>query len=318
MRRHHLFILGAILALIVGVSTAWAVGETTGTVSACATSPAQTIAVNGAPVTTVQGATGCTTVTYTVPTVTQTVTLESTTTTAGGGSTPVPVGAELFGDEFNGAAGSEPSSTLWGAKTSHAGSGLAQWQGWANVDEDGSGDLAITAVQDGSSWDSAFISGKVAYGGPRYVEARANVPCGYGTWAAPVWEWDAPYGAGGLEVDESEFLGRTPNANNVHLHNWTVSPQASTGGPVDTGSALCGSFHTYGAAVYSDHVDFYVDGVKDDTLEASAIGLSSLTSSSLEDVANIDLNMGGSWAGTPTVSGPVTMLVDFLHVYALA
>lgn len=74
----------AVLALS-GAGTALAVGETTGTVVACATSSvaAQTIAVNGTPVSTVPAATNtqCQTTTYTIPTVTSTQTVTTTVAT---------------------------------------------------------------------------------------------------------------------------------------------------------------------------------------------------------------------------------------------
>src|SRR5262245_158949 len=77
-------VLPALVLLFgLGVAGAWAVGETTGTVSACATIPAQTITVNGVPVTTVAAASKCNTVTYTVPTVTVTTTVGAVPTTPG-------------------------------------------------------------------------------------------------------------------------------------------------------------------------------------------------------------------------------------------
>jgi len=78
-------LLALVLLFVIGAAGAWAVGETTGTVSACATIPEQTIAVNGNRVTTVAGTSSCNTVTYTVPTTTVhdtvTVTVSGTTTT---------------------------------------------------------------------------------------------------------------------------------------------------------------------------------------------------------------------------------------------
>lgn len=231
------------------------------------------------------------------------------------GSTPVPVSGLLFGDEFNGPAGSEPNSTQWGAKSFQSSGSLANWNGWNNISENGSGDLVITAVKQSTGrWTTGWLTGKVGYSGPRYVEGRAKVACGTGAWNGATWEWDYPYGAGGLEIDEAEVLGRQASTWQIHLHNWTVSPQKSAGGPVSTGQALCSAFHTYGAAVYSDHVDFYLDGVKRGTLTASQIGLTSLTA--FKDVVNTSLNMGG-WGGTPTVSGPVSSLVDYIHVYSM-
>ena len=73
--------VAAVTALFaIGVGVALAVGETTGTVSACASVGAQTIAVNGSPVSTVPGQSNCVTTTYTIPTVTVTTTSTTTVT----------------------------------------------------------------------------------------------------------------------------------------------------------------------------------------------------------------------------------------------
>lgn len=89
-----------VVALALGLTAAFAVGESTGTVSACATAstPAHTVAVDGGAVHTIPGdtATKCVTSTYTIPTTTQTVpgpttTVTSTvTTTTGTTTTPTP------------------------------------------------------------------------------------------------------------------------------------------------------------------------------------------------------------------------------------
>ena len=78
--RKTLWAAAFVSLLILGAGVAYAVGETTGTVSACASVGAQTIAVNGAPVSTVPGQSNCVTTTYTVPTVTNTVTQTVTNT----------------------------------------------------------------------------------------------------------------------------------------------------------------------------------------------------------------------------------------------
>jgi hypothetical protein len=225
-------------------------------------------------------------------------------------STTPPVKSLIFGDEFNGPAGAQPSHRLWGAK--HFGN----WSWWSHIAEDGTGSVVLTAYHDSTGWHTPWLSGKIGYRGPRYVEARAEVPCGAGTWSAPIWEWPYPYGRNpGLENDVSEQLGDDPTLYHVTLHHWT-----STGGDhqsqtvITAPSPLCGSFHTYGAAVFSDRVDFYLDGTFTTSISASAIGLSSLTK--WKEVMNIDLAMGGL-GGTITVSGPVVLAVDFIHVYRM-
>lgn len=239
----------------------------------------------------------------------------SATVTVSSGGSGLSLGALLFSDEFNGAAGTTPDSTKWGAKSFTSSGSLANWSGWNQISENGSGDVQITAVKQSTGrWNTGWLSGKIGYSGQRYIEARVKIACGYGTWNGPVWEWDYPYGAGGFENDVNESLGREPTNYHTTIHNWTVSPNLQSGISISTGQTLCNGFHTYGAAVYADHVDFYLDGVKVSTRLASAIGLTNLTS--FEDVANISLNMGG-WGGTPTISGPVSMLVDYIHVYKL-
>lgn len=230
-------------------------------------------------------------------------------------ATPVPVGSLIFGDEFNGPGGSDPSSSLWAAKSYTAASGT-HFSGWSNIAEDGSGNIVITADKSGSTWYSGFLSGKVGYSGARYVEARALVPCSYGTWAAPVWEWAYPYGSGGLEDDVNELLGKDPSGDyHTTVHNWTVSPQKQNSLTVSTGLSLCNAWHVYGAAVYSDHIDYYVDNTKVSSITAASVGLSSFTG--YEDVLNIDLNMGG-WGGKIGSEILVLMRVDYVHVYQLS
>jgi hypothetical protein len=225
-------------------------------------------------------------------------------------TTPVPVKSLILDAEFNGKAAAQPSHLLWGAK-SHG-----KWSGWSHIALDGTGNVLLTAYSDATGWHTPWLSGKVGYQGPRYVEARANVPCGAGTWSAPIWEWAYPYGRGrGLENDVSEQLGAEPTSYHATLHYWTgTGTNVQSGEKVTSASSLCGAFHTYGAAVYGDHVDYFLDGTLTTSISASAIGLSSLTAQ--KEVMNTDLAMGG-WGGTITVPSPVVLAVDFIHVYRM-
>lgn len=293
-----------------GVGVAAVVADTAGTVSVCATSPAQTLSDNGSPVATVAAVTNC--ATTTVPTVTVTVTGTTTTTT--------PLASYLFDDEFNGAAGTKPSLSLWNAKTTTMSSGV-HMDGWTNIAEDGSGALVITASKDSAGvWHSGWLTGNVggfSFGGTPYdVQARAEVACGVGTWSSPIWTWGAPYGAApSIENDVIEHLdGKEPDGYHATLHNWNGSGNPQNGHLVSTLSPLCGGFHVYEAKVYADHIDYYLDGTLEATATASSVGLSNLLAS--PQVANVSLNMGG-WAGTPTISGPVSMLVDYVRVSPL-
>jgi PKD repeat protein len=236
-----------------------------------------------------------------------------------GGGTPVPVGALIFNDEFNGALGTKPDTSKWIVHTGNAGLGLGVWVGSDNMQLDGNGNLAITAREatpgnPGGKWNTGFLSGKIGYSGKRYLETRAKVAAGYGTWNGPLWEDGFPWGANAIENDVVEQLGRDPQVNHNTLHNWTVSPNKQSGNAYNSGVILANDFHIYGAAVYADHVDYYLDGVKVFTALASAVGLSDLTTFVV--AAEVQLNMGG-WAGTPTIPGPVTLLIDYIRVYRI-
>jgi hypothetical protein len=224
---------------------------------------------------------------------------------------PVPVKGLIFGDEFNGPVGMRPNHKRWGAKF------FKNWSGWTHIADNGLGSVVLTAYKDASgTWHKPWLSGKIGYFGPRYVEARAAVPCGAGTWSAPIWEWSHPFGrAPGLENDVSEQLGDEPTQYHATLHNWTSeSHNYESGKTVTAATPLCGTFHTYGAAVYPDRVDFYLDGVFMTSIPASAIHLAPLTTR--REVINIDLDMGG-WGGSIAVAGPVVLAVDFIHVYRI-
>lgn len=228
-------------------------------------------------------------------------------------------GISLFSDEFNGAAGSEPSSTLWAAKSLTEGTSGTVMDGFTNMQEDGVGNLVITATKESDGkWHSGWLTGQStqSYAAQRYVEANAQVPCGSGTWAAPVWEWASPYGsAPSFEDDVVEQLGRQSTGYNTNIHYFAADGSHSQAGPQlvsPSGSpTLCNAFHTYGAAVYTNRVAFYFDGVHQNTEYGSSINLSDLTS--ISDIPNISLYVGG-WGDPVTISGPVSLKVNYLHV----
>jgi beta-glucanase (GH16 family) len=226
-------------------------------------------------------------------------------------ATPVPVGAVLFADEFNGTA---LDTAKWDVK--NLSGGVTAFVPSAVSVHDGALDIVATTDAAGK-WSSGEIQGQpvTAYTGPRYLEARAKVPVGLGTWPAPLWERDAPWGALGIENDVSEQLGREPTAYHVTVHN---GPTSSFGKVVQAGVNLADAFHRYGCAMYADHADYYLDGLRVATITAAEAGLSAWKFTTTPMVPLIDLDMGGSWAGTISVAPPVHFLVDYVRVWALA
>ena len=232
--------------------------------------------------------------------------------------TPVPVGPLIFSDEFTGSAGTKPDPAKWTARSGGS-NGLAHYDGLTMVELDGNSNLVVTCQKISGVWQSGFLSTtKHGYSGPRYVECRAKVAAGVGAWSAPLWEWPFPYGAApGIENDVNEQLGKDAQAYHFTWHNWNGGTNPQKGQRIPCGVILADDFHRYGCAVYPDHADCYFDGRKVGVpVHASDIGLADLASH--EVAAVIDLNVGG-WGGTPATGlTKLVMLVDYVHVYALA
>lgn len=217
----------------------------------------------------------------------------------------------LFDGEFNGRAGSKPSPRVWRAKAYRAGSGTV-WSGWSNISEDGKGNLVITAKKVDGAWFSGFLSGRTSYSGPHRIEVRAKVAAGAGVWNAPVWEWDYPHGARGLEDDVVEQLGRQPQTYLTTLH---ANARIQRGFANATRRTLSSGFHTYAAVVRPNRVDYYLDGKLVRSIRSRSLG-GRWGFVRTRMVANISLNMGGL-GGAPTVAGPVSLLVDWIRVTPL-
>jgi beta-glucanase (GH16 family) len=132
---------------------------------------------------------------------------------AGASVPPPPSGWSLvWADDFNGAAGSPPSSANWIVDTGHGyPGGPGNWgtgeiQNYtgnpANLGLDGSGNLRITPIKSGTSWTSARIETrradfKPAAGRVLRIEGRIQMPnvtgsAALGYWPA-FWALGAPY-----------------------------------------------------------------------------------------------------------------------------
>jgi hypothetical protein len=274
------------------------------------------------------------TITYTIPTVTETVTVTgpgtiTTPTTTTQATTTAPSPSYLLDEEFNGAAGSSPTSQ-WVAKGSatspYKSSSGTQMLGFTDATEDGNGDLVVTARKNSSGvWQSAWLSSKIAVGGTpgqAYdIVARGELPCNTGgMWASPVWAWGFPYGAAPeLENDVIEALGKDPpDVYHSTVHFAATSGAGATdqsGGPISTGVQLCGSYHTYESKVYPGRIEFWFDGQLEKTITTGDLtGISDFTA--WKEAVEIELEMGG-WGGTPSGSGPYKMLVDYVRVSKL-
>lgn len=213
-------------------------------------------------------------------------------------------------DDFN---GTTLDTAKWGSKTSNQ--LPTHWTGYANCSLDGASILKIKATRNAdATYNSGWLSGTVGYSGTRYVECLAKMPGGLGTWPAPCWEWDFPWGAGGLEDDVVEQLGKDPTgAYNFTVHNWAAGNVQKGMKLGAGGSTLAGTWHRYGAAIYADRIDSYFDAKLMGSIKASDVSMVDFTK--YTECMNIDLAMGG-WGGSidPSIT-EADLFVDYVLVF---
>ncbi len=202
---------------------------------------------------------------------------------------------QVWADDFNGAAGSLPSSANWIVDTGHGyPGGPGNWgtgeiQSYtnnpANLSVDGGGNLRITPLRDGSgNWTSGRIETqrtdfKPPSGGVVRIEARIQMPnvtgnSALGYWPA-FWALGSPYrgnywnwpGIGEFDIME--------NVNGINSVWGVLHCGVSPGGPCNEtngigasracpGSSCQSAFHTYrfewDQSVSPNQLRWYVDG----------------------------------------------------------
>ena len=181
-----------------------------------------------------------------------------------------------WSDEFNGAGGSQPSTSDWiydigdtypGRAREKPGTGeiAAHTNNPANVSMDGNGNLKITALRDGAgAWTSARIEStrtdfKPPSGGSMKVEGRLQLPQVTGEQALGLpafWALGSPFRA---NYHNWPGIGELDFMENVNGLDWTFGTLhcgVAPGGPCNefngiAGQTYCGGschngFHTYG------------------------------------------------------------------------
>jgi beta-glucanase (GH16 family) len=179
---------------------------------------------------------------------------------------PAP-GALLWADEFNGPAGSQPSTADWRYMSGGRwgdGSELQCYTGRrANISEDGAGNLAITArYEPGYSCTDAtsnYTSARIDTGGRHRfgygrLEASIKLPHAAAGMGPAFWTLGSDYRDGGFggtsswprcgEIDVLEWLGGNPAYAHLHLHG-----QPDAGGDWGPGTSVPGSWSSPGTPI---------------------------------------------------------------------
>lgn len=287
--------------------------------------PNMTLAIDGAPVTTVMVVnTGWTDFTFAgvVPAGTHNISV-STSTANASNTLYLDKLSTITGsikDDFTGSFGSAPSDALWGVRT---GSGLdsgVETYTTNNVFLDGQGHLVIQAVRaKRGKYNSGLVSSKndVSYGYGT-ITARIKMPKGQGIWPA-FWTMGADSDTVGWpasgEIDVVELPSTTTTVySTLHgpIAGSTSTEQAQI---VSTMPDLSTDYHDYWVRHLENEVTFGIDNQTLGTLTPASLGQGEAWVYNRPMYVILNVAVGGSWAGAPTNSTPfpAKMLVDYVR-----
>ncbi|CAA0132997.1 Beta-glucanase [Mycolicibacterium vanbaalenii] len=233
----------------------------------------------------------------------------------------------VFADEFDGPAGSPPSSS-WRIETGGGGWGNNELQVYTdntdNVSLDGAGNLVITAR--GAAMDqitSARITtqGSVEFTSGR-AEARIALPAGAGLHPA-FWLLGSDVDRVGWpaagEIDVIETLNDA-----AEYHTGVHAPRQGTARGQEVSASgpapfpLPGQFHTYWVERSPGRIVTGIDDLTLFTVTPADLAADSTWVFDAPFFLLLNLAVGGSWPGPPDEStpNPSTMLVDWVRVTA--
>ena len=272
----------------------------------------------------------------------------------------------VFGDSFSGSAGSGVDSN-WtdDTGTQYSGTGCTANYGTgevesntsstANVEEDGSGHLKITAVDSGGSWTSGRIETtadnfEAPAGGELEVSASIEQPnpsSGVGYWPA-FWMLGAGFRSSGAGTSGTMNCSNWPSTGEIDImedvnalseHSGTFHCGTDPGGPCDettglgSGLVACSgcqtSYNTYSAIINrtntsDESITYYLNGTAYYTVSESTVGTSTWEAAVDHGFFLIlDLAMGGAYpdaicdctAPTSSTSSGASMNVGYVAVY---
>jgi Ricin-type beta-trefoil lectin domain/Glycosyl hydrolases family 16 len=250
----------------------------------------------------------------------------------------------VFSDDFNGAAGSGPSSA-WQYDTgpgSSFGTGEIETMtnSSSNVYLDGNGDLDITALNQGGSWTSGRIQTTSAnVGAPAGGELEVTASIQQPNPAGGLGYWPAFWMLGPGQWPENGEIDIMEDVNALSELSGTVHCGTDPGGPcnetngIGSGLRSCSGcqtgYHTYSMILNrtntsDESITFYLDGNQYFSVSESQIGTSTWQAAFDHNLSIIfDLAMGGGYPNgvcgctTPasgTTSG-ATMSVAYVAAY---
>ena len=259
-------------------------------------------------------------------------------------SDPGPTGwVQVWGDEFNDAAGTQPDPNRWGYNLGGQGWGNNELEYYTsnaeNASMDGSGNLAIVAreIADPATSGLTCHYGPCQYTSARLVtanrfdfaygraEARMKLPYGQGMWPA---FWMLGYQNDQLgwpnsgEVDIMENVGKIPGTVYGTVHGPGYSGGNGIGGSytLANSAAFSDAFHVFAIEWEPNVIRWYVDGTQFFTVTPADLPAGKQWVFDHPFSLLLNLAVGGGWPGSPdgTTVFPQTMLVDYVRIYQAA
>lgn len=260
-----------------------------------------------------------------------------------GASAPAQTWTLVWSDEFNGPAGSPPSSSNWTYDTGNSGFGNPEIEFYCiagsntapcstshpNAYQDGHGNLVIRAIRNSSGqWTSARLKSQglrqFQYG---RIEARIRLPVGDGLWPA-FWMLGSNIASIGWprcgEQDIMEWVqSYTPTTTSSTTHGPGYSGAKGiyarytfpNGGRTDDNS-----YHVYGVIWGPDSIQYYRDSPSNIFLTTTPKDLPPgapwVFRSPFFLLLNLAIGKGGFPGATDATTPPTaSMLVDYVRVY---
>lgn len=242
---------------------------------------------------------------------------------------------QVWGDDFNGAAGSAPDPSKWTYDLCQGcGDGEVQvnTNSRANSYLDGNGNLKIALLYDASThtYSSARLKTAGLYAAGPYgrIEARIQTPYAPGVgsafWAlgnnsvtqGVPWPWTG-------EIDIMEITANNPGHNGGTLHGGETDGQTNfeyggISGSIDlpNGQRFDQAFHVFAIQWAPYHVQFFMDGTLYNDVYLNSIGATDIWPFNQSFYLILSAGIGAGNSGQPNGTGfPTYMTVDYVHVY---
>ena len=238
-----------------------------------------------------------------------------------------------YEDDFEGAAGIEPSPSLWTRDLGGGGFGNNELQvyteGHSNAYLDGEGHLVIEAreetITDHNGFTGKYSSARLKTKGKfsqtyGRLEARIKLPEGQGIWPA-FWMLGDSIDTLGWpecgEIDIMESIG--PEAKTLYgtLHGPGYCGGENLGGFIQLDETLAGTFHVYGIEWQPEQISWFLDGKQFQTFRREDVGTRGWPFDQPFFLL-LNLAVGGDWPGSPdsTTSFPQRLIVDYVRAYS--